>query len=150
MRTLSTFAIVALLLVDINAKQVTLTACKVESATDIQNAIDEATNRGTTHGTVVLDGKDGPFHYTQGSRSIRLGTKHVTVRGINGAIIDNCGDGFYTIPPDPDYFKLINMGFRCEGNAIRGGGGSTPDHVVIRGNIMYGVNGIFLGEGKDW
>eukprot|EP00978_Attheya_sp_CCMP212_P007086 scaffold16518_cov34-Attheya_sp.AAC.1 len=44
-----------------NAKSVTLTASTVESAIDIGNAINEATNLGTTEGTVILDGKEGPF-----------------------------------------------------------------------------------------
>jgi hypothetical protein len=157
MRTLSTFAIAALLLVDINAKSVTLTAGNVESAMEITNAINVATNRGKTKGTVIFDGKDGPFHYKQEPRSIRLGIKHVTIRGINGAIIDNCGDGFLFVSPRPDYFKLINMGFRCDrtalgnfGTVLRESGGNTPNHVVIRGNVMYGKNGLFLGDGKDW
>ena len=156
MRTLSTFAIAALLLVAINAKSVTLTASNVQSAREIMNAISESTNQGTTHGTVIMDGKEGPFHYKYEPRRIDLGIKHVTIRGINGAIIDNCGDGFLFVSPRPDHFKLINMGFRCDttvgnfGTVLREKGGMTPNHVIIRGNVMYGKNGIFLGGAKDW
>eukprot|EP00978_Attheya_sp_CCMP212_P037726 scaffold180667_cov46-Attheya_sp.AAC.1 len=132
------------------------TASNVESARDIVDAINEATNRGTTHGTVILDGKEGPFHYKHEPRRIDLRIKHVTIRGINGAIIDNCGDGFLFISPRPDYFKLIHMGFRYDrtaygnfGTVLREAGGNTPNHVIIRGNVMYAKNGAFLGT-KDW
>eukprot|EP00978_Attheya_sp_CCMP212_P007865 scaffold18306_cov30-Attheya_sp.AAC.1 len=65
MRTLSTFAIAALLLVDINAKQVTLTASNVDTATDIENAINEATNelrKNPRHGDIGWEGRTFPLH----------------------------------------------------------------------------------------
>jgi hypothetical protein len=50
----------------------TLTANQVVGANDIEAAIQRATLEGTRPGTVILDGRNGPFVYTVDDRSINI------------------------------------------------------------------------------
>jgi hypothetical protein len=132
------------------AGKVTLTANDVTSAVDIEAAIQSATKNGKERGTVILDGREGPFVYVGPDRSINIATSNVTLRGINAAAIANCADGIFFERGRIRNVKILEIGFFCEGGGIRERGGTTPERVMIRGNVITAGVGIAMGVATNW
>jgi hypothetical protein len=135
-----------------NAKQtvVTITADQVDGANDIEAAIILATAEGTRPGTVILDGKNGAFAFTDPDKSLNLFVSDLTLRGVNHARIENCGDGLFF-----DDFPLRNIvvegiAFFCTGSGVVAAGGFR--FVTLRNNLFQ-VERIGIGLGgasSDW
>jgi hypothetical protein len=128
----------------------TLTAEQVSSAVDIEAAIKSATGDGTRLGTVILDGRNGAFVFTGNDRSVNMFVSNLTLRGVNHAVIQNCGDGLYF-----DNFPLTNIlvegiEFVCEGEGAAARG--AFENVTLFNNIFRaGRNGIGMGgSSSDW
>jgi hypothetical protein len=129
---------------------VTLTAGQVRSAVEIEGAIQTATARGTRPGVVILDGRDGPFVYTQPDESINIFVSDLALVGINQARIQGCGDGLFF-----DNFPLRNIlvegiEFVCDGHGVWTG--SAFEAVTIRNNVFRtGLAGFMMGgASSDW
>ena len=129
---------------------ITLTANQLDSADDIEAAIKDATAEGTRPGTVILDGRNGDFVFTGDDRSLNIFVSNLTLRGVNHAVIENCGDGLFF-----DNFPLKNIlvegiEFACEGDGVAAGGAFV--NVTLYNNIFRaGRNGIGMGgASSDW
>lgn len=129
---------------------ITLTAGQIESAVDIEAAIKRATEAGVRPGTVILDGQEGPFVFTGDDRSLNIFVSNLTLRGVNQAVVKNCGDGLFF-----DDFPLKNIlvegiEFICEGDGVAASG--AFENVTLYNNIFRaGRNGIGLGgASSDW
>jgi hypothetical protein len=149
------FAIIAIPFQPISAKplvrnEVVITASGVDGANDIEAAIIDATAGGTRPGTVILDGVDGAFVFTNPDKSLNIFVSNLTLRGINQAILDNCVDGLFF-----DDFALQNIlvegiTFLCTGGGVEATGQFMD--VTLRDNVFWvGANGIG-GDGhfSDW
>ncbi len=127
---------------------VALTAAQVTSAVDIEAAIQSATARGTRPGTVILDGQKGAFFFSGDDRSINIFVANLTLRGVNGAVIQNCGDGlFFDELRDVriQHILVEGIAFYCEGGGVVASG-SYPD-VTLRDNLFQvGTTGIGVAE----
>jgi hypothetical protein len=129
---------------------ITLTADQLDSADDIEAAIKRATAEGTRPGTVILDGRNGAFVFTGDDRSLNIFVSNLTLRGVNQAVIKNCGDGLFF-----DKFPLKNIlvegiEFVCEGDGVAASG--AFENVTLYNNIFRaGRNGIGMGgASSDW
>lgn len=130
--------------------EITLTADQVDSAVDIEAAIKRATTDGARPGTVILDGRNGAFVFTGADRSLNIFVSNLTLRGVNQAVIKNCGDGLFF-----DNFPLKNIlvegiEFVCEGEGVVASGSFTG--VTLYNNrFRAGRNGIGMGgASSDW
>ena len=126
------------------ANTVTLTASQVDGANDIEAAIIQATADGKRPGTVILDGIEGPFVYTDLDRSLNLWISNLTLRGINNAVLSNC-DGGLSFDDLPMQNVLVEeITFLCTGEAVTANG--AHQGVILRNNIIQAVgHGIILG-----
>jgi hypothetical protein len=129
---------------------VTITRDQIDGANDIEAAIQRATAEGSRPGTVVLDGSRGAFVFTDDDRSVNIFVSNLVLRGVNNAVIRNCGDGLYF-----DNFPLKNIlvagiEFNCEGEGVAGSG--AFENVVFYQNTFRGErNGIAIGgASRDW
>ncbi len=80
---------------DPNQNIVTITGDQINNASEIEAAIINATAQGSRPGTVILDGRNGPFLFTEEDRSINIFVADLTLRGVNHAVIENCDDGLF-------------------------------------------------------
>ena len=62
-------------------------ASEVDDANDIEEAIRRATGEGSHEGSVVLDGRNGAFVFTDRDKSINIFVSELTMRGENNATI---------------------------------------------------------------
>jgi len=132
---------------------ITLTADQVDGANDIEAAIISATAEGARSGTVILDGRNGAFIFTDIDRSLNIFVSNLTLRGVNRAMIENCDDGLFF-----DSFPLKNIlvegiAFFCTGDGVDGWEiGSGFERVTLRDNLFRaGSNGINMGgTSNDW
>jgi hypothetical protein len=129
---------------------ITLTADQLDSADDIEAAIKRATAEGTRPGTVILDGRKGAFVFTGDDRSLNIFVSNLTLRGLNEAVIKNCGDGLFF-----DTFPLKNIlveriEFICEGSGVVASG--AFENVTLQNNVFRaGNSGIDIGgASSDW
>jgi nitrous oxidase accessory protein NosD len=136
---------------------VTLTAGQVTDAVGIEAAIQSATARGTRPGTVILDGQEGAFVYSGDDRSINIFVSNLTLRGVNGAVIEGCADGLFfdELRDVPVQHILVEgIAFRCLGGGVEASG-SYPD-VTLRDNLFQvGATGIdvtvsWSGASSGW
>jgi hypothetical protein len=121
-----------------HAATVTLTREDVDSAQDIEAAINAATHFGTTPGKVILDGRKGGFTYTGSDRTINLGVSNLALVGVNGATIENCnGGGAIQFDPLPVRNVLIeNLTFNCASGGIFVTDPSRRENITIRDNVF--------------
>lgn len=117
---------------------VTLTAAQVDGANDIETAIIQATADGKRAGTVILDGKEGPFIYTDADQSLNLFVSNLTLRGMNQARIVNCGDGLFFDDLPLENIRVEGIEFDCSGSGVVGGAQSK--NVTLRGNVFLTQN----------
>jgi hypothetical protein len=123
---------------------ITLTSDLIDSADDIEAAIKRATVEGTRPGTVILDGRKGPFVFTGDDRSLNIFVSNLTLRGVNQAVIENCVDGLFF-----DNFPLKNilvegLEFICDGSGVVASG--AFENVTLRNNAFRaGNSGIDIG-----
>jgi parallel beta-helix repeat protein len=124
---------------------VRLVAQQVYGAEALEAAISRATADGTRPGTVILDGKDGPFVYRSDDRSLNLFRSNLTLRGVNQARIENC-DGGLSFDDTPLQNILVEgIDFVCEGDAVSSYG--VHKNVTLRNNrFQAGKNGIIMGS----
>jgi hypothetical protein len=128
---------------------VLITASQVSSAIDIESAIKQATGWGKHPGTVILDGRAGPFKYSGDDRSINIFYSNLTIRGIHGATITNCADGIFFDDLTADQVSIENLTFECECNGVVSVGGHR--NVTFKGNnVRAGCNGITVGLANTW
>lgn len=120
------------------ADTITLTREDVDSAQDIEAAINAATHFGTTPGKVILDGRKGGFTYTDSDRTINLGVSNLALVGVNNATIGNCnGGGGVQFDPLPTKNILIeNLTFNCSSGGILVIDPSRRENVTIRDNVF--------------
>jgi parallel beta-helix repeat protein len=114
--------------------EVILNASQVTSASDIEAAIETATDNGTHPGIVTLDSSAGDFTYTADDRSINLYYSNITLRSKNGAVITNCGDGVFFDDFVADNIVIEGIRFIGENGVIAAFG--THRNVTIRGNVF--------------
>ncbi|MCU0485544.1 MAG: right-handed parallel beta-helix repeat-containing protein [Anaerolineales bacterium] len=134
------------------ANTVTLTASQVDGANDIEAAIIQATADGKRPGTVILDGSEGPFVYTDLDRSLNLWISNLTLRGINNAILSNCDGGlsFDDLPMQGHGIILggASSGWEITGNLVQAGGDAIriydASDMLIAGNHLSGTIGVAL------
>ncbi|OGO27469.1 MAG: hypothetical protein A2136_01000 [Chloroflexi bacterium RBG_16_54_11] len=67
--------------------EIRITASEVDDANDIEEAIRRATGEGSHEGSVVLDGRNGAFVFTDRDKSINIFVSELTMRGENNATI---------------------------------------------------------------
>jgi parallel beta-helix repeat protein len=129
---------------------ITLTADQVAGANDIEAAIISATAEGTRPGTVILDGRNGPFIYTGDDRSLNLFVSGLTLRGVNGATIQNCDDGLFFDDFPLKYILVEGIAFYCGGDGVAAGGAFR--NITLRNNTFQtGGFGISLGgSSHNW
>ena len=127
-----------------------LTADQVQGAMDIEMAINDATQFGSRPGTVILDGRHGPFVYTTDDRSLNIFVSNLTLRGQNGAQIENCADGLFFDDFPLRYVLVEGITFICEAGGVVAPGAFR--NVTLRGNVFHsGAAGISLGgASRDW
>ncbi len=130
--------------------QVSISADQVISASDIEQAINEATGYGTHPGTVILDARAGPFIYSAPDRSINIFYSDVNLRSLNGAVITNCVDGILFDNVSASDVIIEGITFQCESNGIVAGFG-THDRVTIQNNVIEAAGiGIGANGGRGW
>lgn len=135
------------------ASRVTLSADDVNTAADIEKAIEVATNSGTEFGIVILDGLLGEFAYETGSdRSINVYFSNIVLMGVNGATISNCEDGvFFAGGADLSGIAVINLSFICSTGGIREGGpeGLKERIRIVDNHFDTGTVGIVLSRLRE-
>jgi len=117
-----------------SSTEVILNASQVTSASDIEAAIETATNNGTQPGIVTLDSSKGEFVYTADDRSINIYHSNITLRSKNGAVIANCGDGVFFDDFVTDNIVIEGIRFIGENGVIAAYG--THRNVTIRDNVF--------------
>lgn len=123
---------------------VTITANAVTGAQDIEAAIIRATNHGAYPGTVILDGREGPFVFTEEDKSINIFVSNLTLRGANQAVIDGCDDGLFFDDFPLQHISVEGITFLCSGDGVEASG-SFQD-VTLRDLIIRAQNnGIGVG-----
>jgi hypothetical protein len=129
---------------------VTLTAGEVDSADDIEAAINNITLNGTRPGTVILDGQDGAFLFTGDDRSLNIFVSSLTLRGINQAVIENCDDGLFFDDFPLKHILVEGIAFLCTGDGLEASG--VFQDVTLRNNFFWARNnGIGMGgHSKEW
>lgn len=133
------------------AGRVVLTADQVHTAVDIEAAIQQATAHGTRPGTVILDGREGPFSYRQAEGndySINIFVSNLTLKGRNNAQI--YGEEIYFDDLGIENITVENLVLHCANDCINSWGDVT--HVTIRQNKLYAPEGMGIGVAltEDW
>jgi len=134
---------------DSSAGKVILTADDVTSAVDIEAAIHQATVYGTRPGTIILDGRRGPFVYTGEDRTINIFYSNLSLIGVNGAIIPG---GVFFDGVIADNILIENMVFFC-GVGFDDCITSWGEHhsVSLHGNLILARNfGIQVAQTQGW
>ena len=129
---------------------ITLTANQVNGANDIENAINRATAEGTRPGTVILDGQDGTFIFTDIDQSINMFVSNLNLIGVNRAKIENCAGALYFDNLPLKNILVEGIEFNCTGSGVEAGGDFK--NVTIRNNIFRAeAIGISIGgNSSDW
>lgn len=131
---------------------VVITAGQVDGANDIEAAIERATARGTRYGTVVLDGSEGAFTFTDLDKSINIYVSNLTLRGMHQAVIKNCDDGLFfdALSNPPRNILAEGIAFLCTGDGVEAGG--AFQNVTLRNDMFKaGNNGITIaGASSGW
>ena len=129
---------------------ITLNAGQVDSADDIEAAIIRATAQGARPGTVILDGRSGPFVFSGLDRSLNIFVSNLVLRGVNQAVIKNCDDGLYFDDFPLAHILVEGIAFFCNGNGVVATGAFQD--VTLRNNIFQAVNsGISTGGlSSEW
>ncbi len=127
--------------------EVTLNADQVTSASDIESAIETATNNGSRPGVVTLDSSKGDFTYTGDDRSINIYYSNITLRSRNGAEITNCGDGIFFDDFVTDNIVIEGIRFVGENGVIAGYG--THRNVTIKNNVFIANSFAISAQGAD-
>jgi nitrous oxidase accessory protein NosD len=130
--------------------EIRLTADQVAGANDIEAAIIKATENGTHPGTVILDGKNGPFVFTAPDKSLNIFVSSLTVRGENEAAIMNCDDGlFFEGAPIHDIL-VEKITFNCTGDGVEATG-EFHDVTLRKNNFQVAYYGIVTrGASTGW
>jgi hypothetical protein len=123
---------------------VTLTAKDVGSASDIEQAMIQATSGGTRPGTVVLDSSAGDFVYRDADRSINIFYSDVTLISLNGAVISNCADGVFFDSVNLDRVVIEGITFNCDGLGVSlwSQGFDMSSIMIHRNSFTTGTFGI--------
>ena len=125
-----------------------LTASQVTSAIDIEAAIRSATADGSRSGTVILDGRDGPFLLTGVDRSVNIFVSNLTLRGEYGAAVRGCDDGLFFDDFPLKHIVVSEITFLCIGDGLEASG--TFQDVILQNNIFQtGKNGIIVSGGSS-
>jgi hypothetical protein len=135
-----------------HADTVRLTSADVDSAQDIEAAINAATNAGTTPGTVILDGRDGRFTFPElGDQSIDITVSRLTLAGTNAAAVDGVlvfGNAAV------NGVVVENLEIRSpfeEGVAVLGTGANVTRNVTLRDNVFRSeLSAVFVANATDW
>jgi cyanophycinase-like exopeptidase len=114
--------------------QVILTASQVTSAVDIEIAINSATANGTRAGTVILDGREGPFLLTADDKSVNIFVSNLTLRGLNGAVIRGCDDGLFFDDFALKAISVSDISFFCFGDGVDASGAFQD--VTLKNNLF--------------
>lgn len=131
------------------ANAVTLTASQVHGAANIEKAINDATAQGTRPGTIILDGKEGPFVFTLDDRSLNIFVSDLTLIGRNQATIKDCDDGLFFDNLPLKNILVEGIEFNCQGHGVVDSG--VNQTVVLRLNIFRtGSVPILLSDSSDW
>jgi hypothetical protein len=130
--------------------EIRLTADQVSGANDIEAAIISATDMGTHQGTVILDGRNGPFLYTAPDKSLNIFVSSLNLRGENHAAITNCDDGLFFEGASIHDILIENITFNCTGDGVEATGEFHA--VTLRKNtIQAAYNGIGTrGASTGW
>ncbi len=128
----------------------TLTASQVTSAVDIEGAINEATSRGTRAGTLVLDGREGPFIFSGDDRTINIFVSNLNLIGVNQAVIRGCDGGLFFDDFPTRNILVEGIEFDCKGNGVVTS--SSIQTVVLRNNIFRTAQAALSlgGALSDW
>jgi len=128
---------------------ITLTARNVTSAVDIEMAATTASARGTRPGTVILDGRDGPFVYSADDRSVNIFYSNLTFRGVNNAYFTNTDDGFFFDDLPADNIRIEGLFMVSKGGGVVGVG--SHKNVVVRGcTFRASSTAVVADRGKNW
>jgi nitrous oxidase accessory protein NosD len=123
---------------------ITLTANQVDSADDIEAAIIRATAHGAHPGTVILDGRNGHFVFTGDDQSLNIFVSNLVLRGLNGAVIENCDDGLFFDDFPLRYIIIEAISFLCKANGVVASG--SFQNVTLHNNLFQAGNrGITTG-----
>jgi parallel beta-helix repeat protein len=124
---------------------VVLTADMVQDAVDIEAAINEATHYGTRPGTVILDGRGGPFIYSPDALDVDVNifVSDLTLRGAYQARLQGGGITFDGMPLSN--ITIENLWVQCPADCITSSGGAHRN-VTVRDNRIEAPNfGIAVG-----
>ncbi len=136
---------------------VVLTADEVTSATDIEAALDKATDSGAHPGLVVLDSSKGDFVYTGDDRSINIHYSNITLRGKHRPKITNCGDGVFFDETDFSNVVIAGITFVCEGLGVAANNAGKHNRVIVKNNSfttgsfaieVLGANGWMIANNR--
>jgi len=135
---------------DAQQNVVTLTGDQINSADEIEVAIGSVTAQGTRPGTVILDGRNGPFLFTEDDRSLNIFVSNLTLRGVNHAMVQNCDDGLFFDDFQGKHILVEGVDFFCTGDGVDVIG--EFQDVTLRNNTFQaGLSGITIGAASsDW
>ena len=130
--------------------RVVLTASQVTSAIDIEKAIKSATVEGTRPGTVILDGKEGPFLLSGPDQSVNIFVSNLILRGVNGAVIRGCDDGLFFDNFPLKHIVVSEITFFCSGDGVEASG--EFQDIALQNNLFQvEKNGISItGASSKW
>lgn len=135
-----------------STSSVKLNALAVKKAGDIENAIHLVTDHGKHGGTIILDGSEGPFIYTEtedDDRRIDIDYSNVTIEGKNGAFFANANTGFRFKDAPLQNITIKNVSMICDVDGIDADGHFM--NVTITGNTVHATQyGIVIDQGEAW
>jgi len=156
---IATFVIVlAILLIPFQSAQakkpgkseIRLTASQVDGADDIEKAIMSATARGSREGTVILDGREGPFVFSTADRSINIFVSSLELKGEEQARIENCDDGLFFEGASIHDVKIEKITFVCTGDGLEATG-AFHDVTLKKNTFKVQMSGILAtGASSGW
>jgi hypothetical protein len=139
---------------------VVLTADMVHNAVDIEAAINEATNHGTRPGTVILDGRGGPFVYDPDAIDVDVNifVSDLTLRGAYQARLQGGGITFDGM----DLFNITieKLWVQCPADCITSPSGlhknvairevriEAPNYGIAVGSELSGAEGWLMEKNR--
>jgi parallel beta-helix repeat protein len=136
---------------DVSPNLVLLTADQVHTAFEIESAIQQATERGTHPGVVVLDGKKGIFKFDPqygDDFSVNIAASNLTLRGVNNAVLRT--DGISLDGDRMDNVTIEYLRLECPADCISSGGTSHRNIIFRYNQLVAGHFAIGISTPGNW
>jgi parallel beta-helix repeat protein len=130
--------------------EIRLTASQVDGADDIEKAIITATDKGSREGTVILDGREGPFVFSTADRSVNIFVSSLDLKGEEQARIEGCDDGLFFEGTSIHDVKIEKITFVCSGDGLEATG-AFHDVTLKKNTFIVQMSGILAtGASSGW